>query len=106
MMETDDRRVDRRVRNELVFRAVNQKLRELNIQFEGFANELAVFVCECDRLECIAQIEIAVDAFDRVSAEPRQYVVVNGHEGTVDGERVVEKHDGYVVVEKNGSRGG
>ena len=39
-------------RNELLFRAVNEKLRILNVEFEGFANELAVFVCECDDPNC------------------------------------------------------
>jgi len=98
-MESDGRRTDRRARNALVFRAVNEKLRDLNVQFEGFANESAVFVCECERIDCIDQIDIAVEAFDLVRAAPSRYVVVTGHE-VQDAEVVIERHDGYSIVEK------
>lgn len=43
-MQTDDRQVDRRVRNEVMFRSVNAKLRSLNAEFEPFADEQALFV--------------------------------------------------------------
>src|SRR5438045_9637843 len=100
-METDDRRDGRREQNELLFRAVNEKLRELNVEFEGFANEMAVFVCECDQIECMAQIELGVEAFDAICAEPFRYVVVPGHEagGAV---RVIDHSSAYVVVEQPG----
>jgi hypothetical protein len=98
-MEIDGRRDDRRVQNELLFRAVNEKLRELNIEFEGFANETAVFVCECNRIECMAQMELGVDAFDAVCAQPLRFVVMPGHE--LPGvEQVVDRNGRYVVVEK------
>src|SRR4030081_2055056 len=98
-METDGRRDGRRVRNELLFRAVNEKLRALNVEFEGFANETAVFVCECDQIDCMDQIELGVDAFDAVCAEPLRYVVVPGHEIS-EAERIVDRNHTYVVVEK------
>jgi hypothetical protein len=100
-VETGDDRRDRRIRNEKLFRTVNNKLRELNVQFEGFAGETALFVCECSRLECIEQIEVPVDVFDGVNARPAHFVLVAGHE-SLDIETVVERVDGYVVVEKLG----
>ena len=59
-MQTDDRQIDRRVQNELLFRAVNEKLRGLNAEFEAFSDDQALFVCECSRIDCIAQVELAV----------------------------------------------
>ena len=98
-MEIDGRRDGKRGQNELLFRAVNEKLRALNVEFEGFANETAVFVCECNRIECMAQMELGVEAFDAVCAQPLRFVVVPGHE--VPGvEQVVDRNGTYVVVEK------
>jgi hypothetical protein len=95
--ETDGR--DRRVRNETLFRTVNNKLRELNVEFESFADERAFFVCECSRLECIEQIDLPVAVFDELSARPSHFVLVPGHE-TLDIEVVVERKGRYLVVEK------
>ena len=98
-METQDDRVDRRVRNETLFRTVNNKLRDLNVEFESFADETALFVCECSRLECIDQIDLPVAIFDKLSARPAHFVLVPGHE-TPDIEVVVERNHKYLVVEK------
>jgi hypothetical protein len=98
-VEIDGRRDGKRVQNELLFRAVNEKLRALNVEFEGFANEMAVFVCECNRIECMTQIELGVEAFDAVCAEPLRFVVVPGHE-VPEVEQVVGRNGTYVVVEK------
>jgi hypothetical protein len=92
--------LDRRIRNELLFRSVNEKLRGLNLEFEGFADEHALFVCECARLQCIEQIELPVETFDEICAMPDRFLVVPGHE-TVEVEHVVSRGRRYFVVEKN-----
>jgi hypothetical protein len=96
---TGEQHVDRRIRNELLFRAVNNKLRGLNADFEGFAGEQAVFVCECSRIECIEQIEIAVATFDGICSALKRYVVVPGHDSP-DLEQVVAREATYFVVER------
>jgi hypothetical protein len=90
---------DRRIRNELLFRAVNEKLRALNAAFEGFADETAVFVCECSRIGCIEQIELAVDVFDRICGRADTYIVRPGHEAP-EVEQVVSQEATYLVVER------
>jgi hypothetical protein len=90
---------DRRVRNEALFRTVNQKLRELNVVFEGFAGETAVFVCECSRLDCIQQIELPLQVYDGIASRTGCFLLVTGHENP-EIDTVVEQADGYVVVEK------
>lgn len=96
---TGEQHVDRRIRNELLFRAVNEKLRALNADFEGFAGEQALFVCECSRIECIEHIELAVATFDGVCNTLTQYVVAPGHDSP-DLERVVVRETTYLVVER------
>jgi hypothetical protein len=91
----------RLVRNQELFRAVNQKLRELNVVFEGFAGETAVFVCECSRLDCIQQIELPLQVFDSVAARPGRFLLVAGHEAP-EVDAVVERADDYIIVERTG----
>jgi hypothetical protein len=91
--------VDRRIRNELLFRTVNEKLRGLNADFERFAGEHALFVCECSRIDCIEQIELAVATFDRICDEPMRYLVAPGHE-TLEVEHIVSRELQYTVVER------
>jgi hypothetical protein len=96
---TGEQHVDRRIRNELLFRGVNEKLRGLNADFEGFAGEQALFVCECSRIECIEQIELAVAAFDVICSARTRYVIVPGHDSP-DLEQVVVREATYFVVER------
>lgn len=98
-VETERQHLDRRVRNEMLFRAVNEKLRGLNAEFEAFADEQALFVCECSRIDCIEQIELAVADFDEICRMPNRYVVIPSHE-VLDVESVVSQEAGYFVVEK------
>jgi hypothetical protein len=95
---TEEQQVDRRIKNELLFRTANEKLRPLNAAFERFAGEQALFVCECSRIECIEHVELAVAAFDRICGEPNRYIVIPGHE-TLEVERVVSRETTYFVVE-------
>jgi hypothetical protein len=99
-MGIEDQGVERRIRNEQIFRTVNTKLRELNAQFEDFAGETALFVCECSRLECIAQISVPVGVFDELQRQPGRYVLAAGHESP-DVDEVVVRTAAYVVVEKS-----
>ena len=98
-MATDEYHADRRIQNERVFRTVNEKLRALNAAFEGFADETALFVCECSRIGCIDQIELAVDAFDGVCGRPNTYIVRPGHQ-SLEVERVVSWEATYLTVER------
>ena len=91
--------VDRRIRNEVLFRTVNEKLRALNAAFERFGDESALFVCECSRIGCIDQIELAVETFDGICLVPNNYIVRPGHE-TPEVERVVSQEATYLVVER------
>lgn len=85
-------------RNEVVFREVNERLRELG---EGFSlvSEVAEFVCECGDTACTERIQLPLSEYERVRSDPKWFVIVPGHE-ILDYERVVEQNDAYMIVEK------
>jgi hypothetical protein len=85
--------------NEALFRAVNERIEDIN---EAFATVTETFeiVCECGDPECMAQISIARDAYERVRADATFFIVAPGHE-KLDIEGIVEKHDDYLVVRKH-----
>jgi hypothetical protein len=88
----------RRAANEALFRQVNERLEELNEAFESMTKTFSV-VCECDDQECMEQIELTRDEYERVRADSSCFVVVRGHESP-DVESVVADRDGWRVVKK------
>jgi len=98
MIEAQDEREIRAARNQAMFRAVNEKLRELNETF-GQLVESYVVACECADTRCVANFEITAEAYEAARREPNRFVVLPGHVYP-DVERVLEELDNYVVVEK------
>jgi hypothetical protein len=93
-----DERGKRIGQNEVVFREVNERLRELG---EGFSlvSEIAEFVCECGDSGCAERVQLPLSEYERVRSDAKWFVVVPGHE-LPEYEKVVEKKDGYTIVEK------
>jgi hypothetical protein len=92
----------RRARNEALFREVNERIVELEAGLAGYDQEDSLpisFVCECPREECSEMIETTRAQYEAVRNNARWFLVLPGHE---DAEiaRVVERHNGYCVVEK------
>ena len=100
-METDNQR-DREVRaarNQALFRAVNEKLRELNQAFANVTETYAI-ACECADTTCVETVHILMEEYTRVREDPNQFVVLTEHVFP-DVEQIVAQNDGYSVVEKN-----
>jgi hypothetical protein len=93
-----DERERRLGENEALYRAVNEKITEINEAFGELTDTLTV-ICECGDLKCSQQVELAIADYERVRAEPTQFVVVPGHE-VEDVETVVEENDAFAVVRK------
>jgi hypothetical protein len=85
-------------KNERLFREVNERIREVG---ERFADGLTLFdfFCECADFECIERLTLTLRDYESVRAHPARFVVLPGHE-LPDAERVVDRKDGFVVVEK------
>ena len=93
----------RAARNQSLFRAVNDKLRDLNDAFAAISDTF-VIACECADTSCIETLEISGEEYAAVRAEPRQFAVLPGHVYP-DVENVVRESDRYVVVEKIAAAG-
>ena len=93
-----DARTERIGRNEDLFRKVNDQIEGVNEAFGTITGTMSL-LCECGKLECIEQIELTVDAYRELRADPTRFAVKPGHE--LPGvERVVERHERYFVVQK------
>jgi hypothetical protein len=85
--------------NEAVFREANDRIEEVNRTFESLTGEL-VLVCECGYADCVEKISMTGPAYEELRSEPTHFAIVPGHE-IPDVESLVERHEGYDVVEKN-----
>jgi hypothetical protein len=84
--------------NEALFREVNERVAEVAEQF--IAGETPVnFNCECADRACAEQIPMTVGEYEALRKVETRFAVVPGHE-VPDIERVVERHEAYLVVEK------
>jgi 5-bromo-4-chloroindolyl phosphate hydrolysis protein len=89
----------RAARNQALFRAVNEKLRELNDAFSDVSETYAI-ACECADVSCVGTLQIATREYVDVREHPSRFFVLKDHVFP-EVERVVAQNDGYVVVEKN-----
>ena len=99
-METESQqdRDLRAARNETLFRAVNEKLRELNEAFSE-VSEMYAIACECADVSCVETLHVSVQEYLTVREHPRRFLVLRDHVYE-NVERVLSSADGYVVVEK------
>lgn len=88
----------RRSSNESVFREVNERIVALNLDLR---QETIAIVCECATLGCAAPLELTVQSYESVRAEPTRFIVAPGHTDP-SLERVIADETTYLVVEKLG----
>ena len=93
----------RAARNEALFREVNENIARLE-ERNGTTTTKPAYVCECANAGCAEQIAIDPETYRRVRAEPKLFFVRPGHEDP-QLERIVERHDDYLIVEKAGEAG-
>jgi hypothetical protein len=89
----------RAARNQSLFRAVNEKLRELNDTFAEVSETYAI-ACECADVGCVETLHIVMQQYVDVREHPSRFVVLKDHVFP-EVERVIAQNNGYVVVEKN-----
>jgi hypothetical protein len=100
-MDSISTKYDREIRaaqNQSLFRAVNEKVKRLNIVFASLLDTFEI-ACECADRDCIQMLDIAPADYDAVRSNPRRFVVLPAH---VDHEveTVVSDAGAYLVVEK------
>src|SRR5918992_6409866 len=93
---------ERVARNESAFRDANERI-ERRLEDLSLEHGSAPFLCECDDETCAEVLRLTLAEYESVREHPRRFAVAPGHEsGPVE---MVERHDGYVVVEKEGEAG-
>jgi len=85
------------VPSQVLFRELNE---EIAARDHGVAPELEV-VCECERRSCTGGVHLSTVEYEAVRRFPTRFIVRSGHAAD-EGERVVEAHPHYLVVEKVG----
>ena len=92
----------RLARNEVMFRAINERIRELAARFGETDGARVAFVCECADETCVEQVRLTVPQYDEVRAVPVRFVVLPGHEVTPLVEQVIYRSESFVIVRKVG----
>ena len=87
-------REERLAANEARFREINE-----GAQPQRESRGEGRFVCECADRSCMVWIEVPAEAYAEVRRHPRHFIVAAGHE-IPDVETVIERAEGYLVVEK------
>lgn len=95
-----DAREERLARNESLFRSVNENIEEAatSIPLDDHTFE---FFCECSNIDCTLLLPMTVSEYERVRANPKQFVVAPGHE-LPEIETVVARTSAYQIVVKEG----
>jgi hypothetical protein len=88
---------EKRTQNEAIFRAANERLKERLSALEEDGR--VPFVCECGNAECLEIVELTLQAYEQVRDNHDHFFMLAGHED-LSTEKIVERHDGYLVTEK------
>ena len=89
-------RDQRLTENEMLFRRANDASIQ-RTRTGSLPTELDV-VCECTDRDCRQTLTMSMAEYEWLRQNPRRFVVLPGHEAPAV-ERVVERFDGYVIVE-------
>src|SRR5436190_12524797 len=92
-------RLERRARNESLIRSVNEQIERLDREAAHSNADVFDFHCECGRSECEEKTSMTLTEYEQVRHQSDRFALIPGHE-TLELERIVERKDRYVVVDK------
>ena len=90
--------------NELLFRTLNERLRDVAERTGTLVADGAAFVCECAETGCRDRLRLTLEEYEEARADPRVFLVVPGHE-LAEVETVVADRGAYLLVRKSGEAG-
>jgi len=99
MQDESERRL---ARNEALFRETNEAIERG--QWGDDPEKPVRFRCECSRLECGDAVAVTLGQYEQVRRSPRRFLVAHGHE-MPEIEAVVDRGEGYLIVEKHDAAG-
>jgi hypothetical protein len=90
----------RAAKNEVVLRDLNERLKAYPASVNQRFSE---WVCECADMTCAKSVELSIEEYEMIRAEPTRFVIAPGAEHVnPEIERVVQRETRYWVVEKIG----
>ena len=90
-------------RNEALFRAVNDRIRDVSGDLEPSVT--IEFICECSRQDCMSPIPLTLAEYTGVRSKSTWFAVVPGHLWDEDCEHLVSRNESHWVLEKDGVAG-
>ena len=90
--------VERNARAQVVYREVNDRIRELDEAFQRHGR--IEVLCECGR-GCAERLEVPVEEYDRARLESTYFLVATPHVAH-EVDRVIEDHGSWLLVEATG----
>lgn len=94
---------ERAARNQSLYRAVNERVKEINEAFDDLGS-LGDWICECANPECTEPVPLTHEEYEAVRTRPTCFLVLpDAAHVLVDVENVIERHERYWVVEKTGA---
>ena len=99
---SDEERSARLARNQALYREVNERVRAINEAFDELL-PLGEWLCECANTECLERLQLTHEEYENVRAEGNRFAVMPSKAHVFpEVEDVVERHERYWVVEKQG----
>jgi hypothetical protein len=90
-------RDERKIHNQALFRAANQRIAELSAELEAPADGAPPsFICECPRIGCREFVRAPLEVYNRVRDDPTLFLVLKGHEDRR--EPIVADLGAYLIV--------
>ena len=91
---------DEVARVQALFRDVNERIHDLNEEFEPLV-PTGEWFCECADPTCFERLAMTLPEYEEIRRHPGRFPVVPGHEVSVVERvmRVVSRHSNYLVVE-------
>jgi hypothetical protein len=93
-----DLRQQRVAKNEILFREVNERIKDVSAELES--EEATDFLCECGSETCTQPIRLTLAEYEGIRQEPTSFAIVPGHQ-VADVETVVAQNERFAVVEKD-----
>jgi hypothetical protein len=97
-----DRREERLAKNEIIFRDVNERIKD-SADAEALRDDRDLgFLCECSNVDCTLRLKLALDDYERARSDPSQFISALGHE-LPEIESVVFVSADFQIVRKEGA---
>jgi hypothetical protein len=97
----DERTQEKIARNDATFREANERIAASADEYR--LPDRVPFLCECADTSCTEIVRLSLDEYEAVRSDPTHFFNAPGHDAAAGAAAmVIERHDGYVVVEKLG----